>query len=142
MAEYETIDVVGVLPVEEAPSGEILYLMGVRAKEPEKGKWVFPTEKRERIERAMEEPEDAVCRCMMEELGVYVRDITPLYDLSWRNGGQLYQGPVYSCRICSGVPSVVDRTEFFELGWFTLEQMHGLDVSGYTARAIEALRGK
>lgn len=92
-----------------------------RLKEPEAGAWGLPGGKIDFGERA----EDSTRREIEEELGVRI-ELTGLACVAEtinKGDGRHWVAPVYSARIVSGVPRVMEPHKHGGCGWFALDDL-------------------
>ncbi len=92
-----------------------------------------------------ESPADAAVREIREETGVEI-DLPRLvdvlggedYEVTYPNGDRVaYVTAVYRAAFAGGTP-VADQEEISELGWFTPQQLPGLDFSRFSAALLRA----
>lgn len=96
-------------------------LLIARLKPPEAGAWGLPGGKIDFGERA----EAATVREIGEELGIKIQ-LTGLACLTQTlnaGDGQHWVAPVYSARIISGEPRILEPTKHSDWGWFALDEM-------------------
>ena len=99
--------------------GRLLLIQ--RLKEPEAGAWGLPGGKIDFGERA----EDTARREIEEELGVQI-ELTGLACIAEtidKGDGRHWVAPVYSARIVSGEPRVMEPHKHGGWGWFALDDL-------------------
>lgn len=100
-------------------SGRLLLIQ--RLKEPEAGAWGLPGGKIDFGERA----EDTARREIEEELGIQI-ELTGLACIAEtidKGDGRHWVAPVYSARIVSGEPRVMEPEKHGGWGWFSLDDL-------------------
>ena len=100
-------------------AGELLLIQ--RLKQPEAGAWGLPGGKIDVGEQA----KTAVRREIAEELGIVVelKGLACLAETIDAGDGRHWVAPVYTARIVSGEPSVMEPDKHGGWGWFALDRL-------------------
>lgn len=118
--------------------GHERVLLGLRATEPERGKWDVLGG----FVHWEEDPLDALRRELAEETGCEIEPLDYLGGFADRYGedGNATLNLFWTARIVSGVPSPAD--DVAELRWFSLDRLPSVDELAFAsaAQALEALR--
>jgi len=98
-------------------------LLVKRRRAPEAGCWGFPGGKVDFGETV----EDAICREIMEELGISIalNGLAHLVNYIDLDENQHWLAPVYKATISKGIPSIMEPHALSELAWYSLDELPG-----------------
>lgn len=106
----------------------------------EVGKWEFPGGGVEFNETLA----DAIKREVVEEYGFVVRptELLGVVDHILKDEKQHWVSPSFLCEVVSGEPRIMEPEKCDEIGWFTLAEIGGMDLSLPTQHDLEKLQAK
>ncbi len=103
----------------------------------EKGKWEFPGGSVEFNETM----ENALVREVREEygFGIGVKQLLDVVDHIITAEKQHWISPTFLCEQKSGTPRILEPHKCNEIGWFTLEEISGKDLTIASRKSLESL---
>ena len=115
------------------------YFLARRGKEArnEKGKWEFPGGSVDFNETM----ENALVREVREEYGfeISVKLLLDVVDHIIPAEKQHWISPTFLCEVTSGTPRILEPHKCDEIGWFTLEEISGKDLTIASRKSLESL---
>lgn len=118
------------------------FFLSKRGKESrnEVGKWDFPGGSVD----FGEDPKETIKREIMEEYDIEI-DVTGFFEYQNHlipEEGQHWIGLTFFAEVISGEPKIMEPNMCDEIGWFTLEEIEGMDLSITSRHNLESLLSK